>query len=369
MAKDIDPRHQLFDTVRATTPVVYETAYATFLLTRFADARAVLNDATMWKDADRAEPDALVRKFKPDNRPGDRDSAIGWMDNPDHARVRPPIAMALNRRVAGLRPFVEAACARRLEALAAGAGFDAMADYAAPIPIEVIGRILGVETAAMPRFRAWSEAAMGSFLPDPTPAQQAAGKEAGEAIFDYLDAAMVARRAAPGDDLISDLLAVQAETGTLSDSEIRVNALNLLLGGNVTTTDLIASAIWLLLSNPEQLARLRAEPKLIAAAIEEALRLEPPTDGTQRIASRAMQIGRCPVREGQVVAAMLHAANRDPAVFKDPHRFDIGRKDGPHLAFGGGAHICIGAPLARLEAQVAVGAVLARFPAFAVGRT
>ncbi|MEJ1970467.1 MAG: cytochrome P450 [Rhizomicrobium sp.] len=359
-----DDRHAKLDALRAAAPVFRDEASKTFVLTRLADARALLSDNTLWKDADRAEEGALVRRFKPAdmNRPGDRDSGIGWMDPPDHARVRTPIAQALNRRVAAFRPAMEEIVRRRLDALDGRAAFDIVADFAVPIPIAVIGRLLGVETADLPRFREWSEAAIGVFHPDPSPQMRAATKEASEAISDYLDAAMALRRRDRRDDLIADLLSAQAAGAALSDSEIRVNCMNLMLGGNVTTADLIASAVLLLAQHPGEQARLVADPSLVASAVEEALRFEPPGQGAQRVASRDMAIAGCPVRQGQVVAALLHAANRDPDAFPDPHRFDIGRKDAPHVTFGGGAHLCIGAPLARLEAQTALAGLYARFP-------
>ena len=253
----------------------------------------------------------------------------------------------------------------RLDALPAG-GFDALADYAMPIPVAVIGRLLGVDTSDFPKFRAWSEAVLNVFNPNATPADRCAGKDAVEAISDYFDAAMAARRGAPADDLITDLLAVQAASGALSDSEIRVNCFNLLLGGNVTTADLIANGINLLLRHPGELAKLRANPELIGPAVEEVLRFDPPTEGAQRVASRDLEMHGCPVRAREVVAVMIPAANRDPAVFPDPHRFDIARRDGPHIAFGSGAHICIGAPLARLEARTAIWALVERFPNLAL---
>jgi cytochrome P450 len=359
LAKDVDERHQMLDALRADRPVFRDEASRSFILSRHADARALLGDNSQWRDADKAEPEALVHNFKPRDRTGEPNTAIGWLDEPDHARIRGPIQQALYRRVAALRPTVEAIVEARMQALAGRGAFDVVADYAMPIPIEVIGRVLGVSVADQAQFRAWSEAAIGLFSPDPAAAGPA--KAAADAIMDYLAAVMAERRRAPADDLISDLLAGQAASG-LSDTAIRVNCMNLLLGGNVTTADLIASAVWLLLSHPDELAKLRADPGLITAAVEETLRFEPPTEGTQRIASRDLTIQGCPVRQGQVVAVLINAANRDPAVFTDPHRFDITRKGPGHLAFGGGAHICIGAPLARLEAQVAVGALMAARP-------
>ncbi len=359
-----DERHARFDQLRREAPVWFDAPSASFVLSRMADARAWLADPAQWKDADRAEPEALIHAFKPAdmNRPGDRDSGMGWMDEPDHSRVRRPIQAALVRRVARMKGDVEAIVAEQLDRLPAAGVFDALADYAAPIPIAVIGRVLGVDTADLGRFRAWSEAMLNVFNPSPTEADRAATKTAADAILDYLDAAMAERKARPREDLISDLVAEQAQTGSLSDSEIRVNCLNLLLGGNVTTADLIANGLNLLLRHPGELARLRADPGLIGPAIEEMLRFEPPTEGAQRVASADLALRGCPVRARQVVAVMIPAANRDPDAFPDPHRFDIARRDGPHVTFGAGAHICIGAPLARLEARAAILGLVQRFP-------
>ncbi len=363
MADFHSDRRSASDPPRAEAPVYYDKASASFLLTGMAEARQWLSDRSQWKDADRAEPGALVHSFKPANmnRPGDRDSGIGWMDDPDHAQVRGPIQKALVRRVAAMGPVVETIVRDQLDSLPAGE-FDVLADYASPIPVAVIGDLLGVDTTDFDQFRAWSEASLAIFDPDPSEESRRATKAASEAMTDYLDEAMTARRRAPRDDLISDLLAVQAATGALSDSEIRVNCFNLLAGGNVTTADLIANGVNLLLRHPDQLARLRADSSLIGVAVEEILRFDPPTGGTQRVASRDLEIRGCPVRARQVVAVMIAAANRDPAAFPDPHRFDIARRDGPHIAFGGGPHICIGAPLARLEAKIAIGRLFERFP-------
>jgi len=367
MQETLDERHVRFDRLRREAPAYRDAPSRSVVLSRMADARAWLSDAAQWKDADRAEEGSLIRLFKPAdmNRPGDRDSGMGWMDEPEHSRVRAPIQAALARRVAGMKGVVEAIVTSQLGALPQGR-FDALADYAMPIPVAVIGRLLGVDTDDFAQFRAWSEAALNSFSPNPTPEERAATKTAADAISDYLDAAMRARRRAPADDLISDLLAYQAAGGALSDSEIRVNCMNLLLGGNVTTADLIANSLNLLLRHPQELAKLRADPSLIGSAVEECLRLEPPTEGAQRVASRDVTFHGERVCPRQVVAVMIPAANRDPAAFSDPHRFDISRREGSHISFGSGAHICIGAALARLEARTAIWGIVERFPGLAL---
>ena len=367
MAEASDERYAQFDWLRAEHPVWFDEGSRTFILTRLADARAWLADPSQWKDADRAEEGALVRSFKPAdmNRPGERDAGIGWMDEPDHSRVRRPIQAALMRRVAAMKDDVRAMVRDQLDLLPAGR-FDVVADYAMPIPIAVMGRVLGVDTSDAPRFRALSEAVLSVFEPNPTEAQRRENKAAAVAILEYFDDALAERRARPRDDLVSDLIAEQAASGALSDAEIRVNCLNLLLGGNVTTADLIGNGINLLLRHPDELAKLRVDPSLIGSAVEEILRFEPAVEGAQRVASRDLTLGGCPVRAHQVAAVVSPAANRDPAAFTDPHRFDIARREAPHITFGAGAHICIGAPLARLEAREAIWGLVERFPNLAL---
>ena len=208
-----DERHRHFDQMRCEHPVYWDPPSRSFVLSRLAVARAWLSDGRQWKDADRAAPGSMVRLFKPAdaNRPGDRDCGIGWMDDPAHARVRRPIQAALYRRAATLRPTVEAIVRDQLSSIS-GERFDALADYAMPIPVAVIGRVLGIDTADFEHFRAWSEAVLNVFNPDPTQAEQEATTAAVEAIYDHLDAVMAARRRRPGDDLITDLLAEQAAT-------------------------------------------------------------------------------------------------------------------------------------------------------------
>jgi cytochrome P450 len=237
-----------------------------------------------------------------------------------------------------------------------------MAEFAIRVPIDVIARILGVDEARLDEFRAWSEGAILSLNPFRSPEDSKRMVAASNALSAYMRGLMAERAKDPKDDLVSDMMALKAEGAPLSEGEISNNLQGLLIGGNLTTTDLIGNGIWLLLTHRDQLNRLRAEPALINSAVEEMLRYESPVDITGRIAPRDMVLGGCPMKQSQSLIFSLRGANRDPEAFPEPNRFDIARKDAPHVAFGGGLHLCIGAPLARLEAQVAIGSFFARFP-------
>jgi cytochrome P450 len=178
----------------------------------------------------------------------------------------------------------------------------------------------------------------------------------------YLRGVLAERRAVSRDDLMSELIAVEDGGDQLTDREIVTMCTLLLTAGNVTTTDLIGNGVWLLLRHPEQLQALRDDPSLITSAVEEILRCESPVVQTTRIPMTPAAFGGCPIDRGESVLASLAAANRDPDRHAEPDRFDITRPDAHHHSFGGGAHFCLGAPLARLEAQLAIPALLQRFP-------
>jgi cytochrome P450 len=360
--------HAMLDALRARCPVHRDPEAGVFVLTRHGDVRSVLSDTAMWRGPERAEEAAFVtRALLAPPPPGlnvpdeEQRAGILLMDEPDHMRIREPFAKALYKRVARSRPKVTQVVNEWLDAIGDAKTFDVMDKFALRVPVDVIARFLGVDNAMLPQFREWSEGSILSLNPFKTPEETEFYVKCRNALSGYMRELMAARLADPQDDLTSDMMTLQKEGAPLSDGEISINLQQLLVGGNLTTTDLIGNAIWLFLTHPEQLAKLKADPSLINNAVEEVLRYESPVDITGRIAPRDMDVGGCPMKQSQSMFLSLRGANRDPEAFPDPHAFDITRKDAPHVAFGGGLHLCIGSPLARMEAQVALLAFFERY--------
>jgi hypothetical protein len=337
------------------------------LLARHADARRVLNDDTLWRHPSRADPQSVYARFvgrrpvAPETPPGERTSIL-LMDAPDHRRIRDPLQKAFHARVFRARPLVEGVIARALDQVGGLRRFDLVAELTIPIPIHAIAAILGVAGDRLAEFRLWSEAIILTLNPFRSEEEDERALVAAEALHGHFRELMAMRRTTPADDLVSDMVAAQAEGAPLSDTEIVLNLTALLVGGNLTTTDLMASGVKLLLEHPDELARLRSDWSLAAAAVEETLRLEGPVDFTPRIAPGPTEVAGETFEAGTPIFSILRAANRDPEVFADPDRFDLTRTGAPHVAFGGGAHSCIGAALARLEARLFFRMLFERFP-------
>ncbi len=355
--------------LRETCPVYRDPYFGSVQLTRYDDVRAVLSDRSLWRDPLRADETSLERRqilaeLEASGRP--RQQSILTSDDPDHGRIRGLLTPVLYRRFSLSREMVAAVVDKHLNALAGLDRFDVVEKIATPIPIEVVAHLLGVDEDRLDEFRTWSEAIVHTFNPARTTDQTAAMEAGFSAAATYLAGLLEDRRRAPREDLISDLAGLQASGAELSDEEIRTNCLTLLIAGNLTTTDVIGNGVRLFLTHPTELAKLKANPDLVNAAVEEILRYEPPVDATARVASHDLEIGGCPIRSREAITPFIRAANRDPAAFAAPDTFDISLKRAPHVAFGGGAHICLGAPLARMEAQAVFSSIFNRFPDLAL---
>jgi cytochrome P450 len=295
---------------------------------------------------------------------------LGWFifsDPPRHTKLRALVSRAFtSRSVAALEPRIGALAYRLLDDVAARGELDLVSEFSVPLPLMVIAEMLGVPAWEWPRFRRWSDAIMGLIHAlRPGPRAQAAGaayREAHVEMERFLALEIAARRIEPRDDLLTRLVEAEVDDERLSDAEALSFFELLLLAGHETTTNLIDNAVLALLEHPAQLERLRADPALLSSAIEEVLRYRSPVQVAFRATRESVELRGRRIPANQLVLAMIGAANRDPRHFADPHRFDIARAPNPHVAFGHGIHFCIGAPLTRLEARIALPALLERQP-------
>lgn len=345
-------------------PVHRDRQFGGLVVSGHDAVRRILFDLEFFVDPRKAREDDPVRQFLRDD--DEREPSMLFLDDPEHKRLRNLVSRSFTpRAVRDLAPVVDRVADELLDAIVESGApeFDLIEALAAPLPAIAIARILGVDAGAQARFKAWSVAASEAFFnPFADEATKRAGLEANEALDACFRSEIAARRRTPSDDLIGQLVATEEAGDRLSESEIVTMCNLLLIAGNVTTTDLIGNGVRTLLECPEQHAKLRANPALIDNAVEEMLRFDPPVQTSGRIAPRDCEIDGVPVGKGEGITLLLAAANRDPAVYPDPDRFDIEREDTHHHAFGGGAHLCLGAHLARAEARAAIGALVARFP-------
>jgi cytochrome P450 len=334
------------------------------LLTRHADVMAVYRDPAASSDK--------RREFAPKYGVGTplfehHTTSLVFSDPPLHTRVRRLLLGALNQRaIARMEPGLERLVDTLLDRMAGLASPDLIEDYAARIPVEVIGNLLEVPADERGPLRDWSLAILSALEPAPAAPVLARGHAAVEGFLDYLRGLVARRRARPADpevDVLTRL--IQGEVGgeRLSEAELLHNCIFLLNAGHETTTNLIGNGLHALMRHRGELERLAAEPSLIATAVEELLRYESPLQLNNRLATAPIALpGGEVIAAGTFVTLGVGAANRDPAVWAEPERLDIGRKPNPQLAFGHGPHACAGLNVARLEARIAVGRLLARHP-------
>jgi len=336
---------------------VHETPLGFWRLTRYADVWRLLHDAPAGvRTTDGRLP------FIPESAERQRRFMLE-QDPPAHTRLRRLVSRAFTpRAVQRIRDDVQRVVDECLARVADRGAMDVIADLALPVPSTVICEMLGVPLADRDSFTVWTaEATHGLAGEIVAPEVRDRATAAAEALGQYFERLIAERRGRLGDDLLSALIRAEEEGDRLSGDELISQAIGLLIAGFETTIGLIGNGVRALVRHPGELARLRAEPALLERAVEECLRFDGPIILTVRVLHADVVFDGVTIPKDAMVWAMLAAANRDPAVFPAPDRFDVARDPNDHLAFGGGAHFCLGSHLARLEAQRAIGSLVARF--------
>ncbi|MGW6734385.1 cytochrome P450 family protein [Streptomyces sp. NPDC055013] len=359
----LDHPYDVYRRLRDTAPVhriAGPDGSPAWLVTRYDDVREALADPRLSLDKRHAAPGT----YRGLALPPALDANLLNMDPPDHTRIRRLVGRAFTpRRVEQLRTPVRRTADRLLDALGPHGTTDLIASYAAPLPVTVICDLLGVPDEHRRDFREWTDA-----LVAPDPARPHAAKEAVVAMLGFFTRLLADKRREPADDLLCDLIAVRDTDGDrLGEDELMSLAFLILFAGYENTVQLIGNAVLALLDHPEQLAALREDPSRIPSAVEEFARYDGPALlAIRRFPTEEVTIGGVTVPAGDTVLLSLSAANRDPARFPDADRLDLGRDASGHLALGHGIHYCLGAPLARAETEIAVAALLDRFPELAL---
>ena len=370
LARDflLDP-YPVYARLRDEDPVHWMEAWNAWVITRYDDASSVLReDGRKFSAAGRV---GLALRVLPDEIRAELgvmdqhfSTGIAFTDPPIHTHIRGVLNKAFSPgTIEAMRPRIERCVDALLDAADDRNEMDVVADFAFPVPGTIIAEVLGLPLERLTEFKAWSDDLASFFGSNrQTPDLARRGREALVHLRDLMGGLAEERRRSPRDDVIGRLIEAERTGEGLSEAEFLPTAVTFAVGGHKTTTALISSGIWWLLRQPDQLRRLKAEPSLLTSAVEEFLRLESPAQRVTKIANQDVEIGGRSIREGQLVMLLVGAANRDPDAFAEPDRLDIARSPNRHLAFSLGRHFCIGANLARLEAAIAIGALLGRYP-------
>ncbi|WP_405719311.1 cytochrome P450 [Streptomyces sp. NBC_01537] len=369
-AVQADP-YPLYHALREADPMHWNPP-GFWLLTRYEDVHTLLRDPRLGADnGGNAGADARPGGEHTERMAGGDTPSMILMDPPGHTRLRALVNKAFTpRAVEGLRERIERIVDRLLDDWDSGPGSDSgsggtdfVEAFAYPLPLDVICEMLGVPASDRAEVRDWSEDM--AYLVDPvvTPETVARGLSGRRKIIDYFRTLVAERRLAPGDDILSGLILAEDQGDRLTSDELLATAALLVVAGHETTANMIANGMLALLRHPDELELLRSSgPALVPAAVEEMLRYDGPAQAVGRRALEDIELHGVRVPRGGRLVLSLGAANRDPARFPDPDRLDITRPDNRHLALSGGAHFCVGAPLARMEACIAFTALLRRFP-------
>ncbi|MFJ6194737.1 cytochrome P450 [Micromonospora sp. NPDC092111] len=363
-----DP-YPAFARLRTDAPVcpVSSPRFDSYLITRFDDARAALTDPRLSKDL-YGPGRHYLQIFGPNSEALNKNMLNS--DPPEHTRLRRMVSQAFApRRIEALRPRVAQIVDDLLDKVVPQGQAELMHDFAIPLPMVVICELLGVPRADQDQVLDWTQVIRTSGSSRRSPQEErAAVAQAQVRLHHYLADLVRAKRARPADDMVSALIAACDHDGGLSEPELVTTTFLLLFAGHQTTADFLGNATAALLTHPDQLDLLRARPELLPSAIEELLRFDGPLPvASPRIATEDVEYQGVRIPCGSIVGVVLNAANHDPAHFVDPDRLDLRRARGPHLGFGHGVHYCLGVSLARMEAQIGLGALLRRLPGLRLG--
>lgn len=351
--------YRYYARLRAEDPV-HESRPGVWLLTRYEDVSAVLRDPRFGRKGflDLIAPQIGEPKISP----------MRFQDPPGHTRLRNLVSNVFTPDLVGsLRPRIQRIVDDLLDRARDAGGMDLIAGLELTLSVQVILELLGVPTHDHERFAQWSRDMSRSLDAPAGSDASACGNAAQQAVDEYFRGLIAERRQSPGTDFVSGLIAAEHDGELMQQAELLDICGLMFVAGHATTVDLIGNGVFNLLLYPSELRRLRAEPGLLAHAVEELLRYDSPVQRIGRMANRDVVIRGKLIPSGAVVFPMLGAANRDPAQYAEPGRLDLTRRHSRHMAFGYGAHACIGASLARLEGQIAIGTMVRRFPELALG--
>jgi cytochrome P450 len=359
-----DP-YPTYERLRREAPIAYYDGWQAWILTRHRDVDRLLRDRRLGRVMASATPEAAASSPTPAFATIQAGSLLE-IEPPDHTRVKGVVHDVFTpQHVRGLAERVESLVERLVGALEAREGREAdlIADFAEPLPVTVIAELLGVPDPDRGRLLPWSKAIIGMFEPGRTPAMERAAEGAAAEFAEYVRHRMAHSRRAPGDDLISRMVASHdADPASLSEGEIVANAILFLNAGHEAVVNVIGNGMFALLRHRDQWEALRADDTLVATAVEEMMRFDTPLQFFERVVREPMTYEGHDWPAGTRLCLYYAAANHDPEVFDAPERFDIRRHPNPHLAFGLGVHYCIGAPLARIELAAALRGLVRRFP-------
>jgi cytochrome P450 len=340
---------------------VHHGALGIWVLTRYDDVVMALRDPRFGREG---MAEVMEARLGVPARPANTRDML-FRDPPDHTRLRALVSRAFTPRVVeAMRPHIQEIVDGLLDRVEGARGMDVIEDLAYPLPVTVICEMLGVPTADQDVFKQWSSDIARSLDAAILPAGSDVimrGQKAGEALREYFRSLIAVRRKQPRPDLLSALIAAEEQGDKLSEPELLATCSLLLIAGHETTVNLIGNGLFALLRHPDELQALADDPALIQTGVEELLRFDGPVQRTGRMTMADVEIGGKQIPKGSIVAAVIGAANRDPAHFPEPDRLDVARQENRHIAFGFGIHFCLGAPLARIEGQVAIGTLLRRW--------